>query len=68
MVTLQLSLLTAIIASNPGDYLLVFETPRCPHCRAMQVTVKRLRDAGLPVQSINVEQFPALTKKHQIRR
>ena len=68
MVTLQLSLLTAIIASNPGDYLLVFETPRCPHCRAMQVTVKRLRDAGLPVQSINVEQFPDLTQKHQIRR
>ena len=68
MATLQLSLLTAIIASNPGDYLLVFETPRCPHCQAMQVTVKRLRDAGLPVQSINVEQFPDLTQKHQIRR
>ncbi|MEE3367785.1 MAG: trypsin-like peptidase domain-containing protein [Planctomycetota bacterium] len=65
---LQLGLLTSIIASNPGDYLLVFETPNCPHCQAMQATVKRLRDVGLPVQSINVEQFPDLAQQHQVRR
>ena len=68
MVALQLGLLTSMIASNPGDYLLVFETPRCPHCLAMQTTVKRLRHAGLPVQSINVEQFPDLAQQYQVRR
>ncbi|MBB75556.1 MAG: hypothetical protein CMJ75_13700 [Planctomycetaceae bacterium] len=68
MVTLQLGLLASIIASNPGNYLLVFEAPSCPHCQAMQATVKRLRDAGLPVQSINVERFPGLAQQHQVRR
>ena len=68
MVALQLGLLISMIASNPGDYLLVFETPRCPHCLAMQTTVKRLRHAGLPVKSINVEQFPDLTQQYQVRR
>ena len=68
MVTLQLGLLTSIIASSPGAQLLLFETPNCPHCQAMHATVQRLRAAGLPVQSIDVERFPDLARQYQVRR
>ncbi len=60
--------LVLVAATGAGQVtLLDFTGPNCVHCRNMEPTLKRLKDAGYPIQEIDVSRSPAWAQKYRVQ-
>lgn len=66
MLALQLLLVAGVLGGQPEAVLLNFTQANCPPCRAMEPVLAELEAAGLPVQSINVEQHPEVAQRFKL--
>ena len=60
MVSLPAMLLATLLPGSGETMLLEFTADWCGPCRTMQSTIRRLGDAGYPVQVVDVDRQPGI--------
>jgi thiol-disulfide isomerase/thioredoxin len=60
-------LLAAALTGNSDPVLLEFTADWCVHCRTMGPTIERLREAGYPVEQIDVDRSPDVARQYGVR-
>ncbi len=70
VVTLSLNSTSLCVAEGgkapENTVLLDFYGPQCPPCRAMRPVIEQLKQAGYPVKSINVSEYPVMAQKFSV--
>jgi thiol-disulfide isomerase/thioredoxin len=59
--------LAVCAAPTSQTVLLEFSAPWCGACRQMQPVVDKLAEQGVPIQQVNTDEDPALTKQFQVQ-
>lgn len=67
MVAFSAFVLCASLGAAPQVELLEFYTDRCPHCKAMEPTISRLRAEGVSIRKLNADQETQKSETLQIK-
>jgi thiol-disulfide isomerase/thioredoxin len=67
MVAWQVLLFSSLLTAGGEPKLVNFTGDACPHCEKMQPVLAQLQQAGVVVQTVNVEQQPEIARQFKVQ-